>query len=347
MSESLFRYRCPCGISDPLNISNGTASCKHCKNKYAVSENGVLLFNQVESNQNAYFDEIYKAGHLHIADRYAEKVGEVFDGCVERVQGYLEIIQKHIPLRGGRVENLSILDAACGAGWVAAGIAHHPSVTGCKLHAFDISPHGPELLARYDKSIKSSNKIEASAQDASQMVFDRNTFDVIIGSSILHHFDDYEGFLSHCYSLLNPGGIAIFGEPFAMGYGLGAAALSLAQKSLGKKYKEVDVLYDDLVYRNRRPRKDLEVLVDKHLFLQSKFFSTARKIGYESVEYIALTSMQYLREGLINELEAVSKPPQDDHEASELGEAMEEEGVELVAGNEPSEGLHPTDRALD
>ncbi|MCE9605336.1 MAG: hypothetical protein K8U03_10595, partial [Planctomycetia bacterium] len=46
-------------------------------------------------------------------------------------------------------------------------------------------------------------------------------------------------------------------------------------------------------------------------------------------------------------LEAVSKPPQDDHEASELGEAMEEEGVELVAGNEPSEGLHPTDRALD
>ena len=46
-------------------------------------------------------------------------------------------------------------------------------------------------------------------------------------------------------------------------------------------------------------------------------------------------------------LEPVSKPPQDDHETSELGEAMEEEGVEFVTGDEPPEGLEPTDRAFD
>ena len=47
------------------------------------------------------------------------------------------------------------------------------------------------------------------------------------------------------------------------------------------------------------------------------------------------------------DLEAVSKPPQHDHEAGDFGEAMKEEGVEFVTCDEASEGLEPTDRALD
>jgi hypothetical protein len=62
---------------------------------------------------------------------------------------------------------------------------------------------------------------------------------------------------------------------------------------------------------------------------------------------VGLMTGSYLFAEASGWLEPVSKPPQDDHEASELSEAMEEEGVELVAGDESAEGFEPTDRALD
>jgi 2-polyprenyl-3-methyl-5-hydroxy-6-metoxy-1,4-benzoquinol methylase len=49
-----------------------------------------------------------------------------------------------------------------------------------------------------------------SVQDASQMRFAPESFDIVIGSSVLHHFDDVEKFLIDCRKILKPGGAAVF-----------------------------------------------------------------------------------------------------------------------------------------
>jgi len=52
--------------------------------------------------------------------------------------------------------------------------------------------------------------LEMSVQDASQMRFAPESFDIVIGSSVLHHFDDVEKFLIDCRKILKPGGAAVF-----------------------------------------------------------------------------------------------------------------------------------------
>jgi len=47
--------------------------------------------------------------------------------------------------------------------------------------------------------------------------FPDNSLDIVYGNSCLHHFLHYETTLSECFRVLQPGGIAIFGEPVATG----------------------------------------------------------------------------------------------------------------------------------
>jgi ubiquinone/menaquinone biosynthesis C-methylase UbiE len=200
------------------------------------------------------------------------------------------------------VEKISILDVACGSGWVTAGLMQKKNLNNCKFHAFDISPEGPNMLARFVSNLKTSNCLEMSVQDAEAMKFSDDTFDVIIGSSVLHHFDNYESFLNDCRRILRPGGSAIFGEPFALGYGMAAAVLLIAQKKLKTNYKEIETNYNDIAFRNVSPRALLNGLVDKHLFYTQTINSLAQDLGFSSVSFNSPNTGEYIRNSLINEL---------------------------------------------
>ena len=296
---TLFKYRCSCGNTDNSKLSLAEAQCIRCNATYPVSSTGVILFNQNKTEQNAYFDEMYHAGWSHAKDEFQEKYVGAFHDSVLRTEDYLKScgFDKTWPL-----EHLSILDAACGSGWVTAGLFQNKKVQGCKLHAFDISQDGPEMLARFEKNKKSSNHIETSTQNAEDMRFGDATFDLIIGSSILHHFDNFEGFLTDCRRILKPGGVAIFGEPFSIGYGIGAAALLIAQRQLGTHYELIESMYSDICIRNKVPRNLLKNLVDKHLFIQSTFIQAAEKTGFISVNFISPQSREYYCDHFIDEL---------------------------------------------
>jgi ubiquinone/menaquinone biosynthesis C-methylase UbiE len=201
------------------------------------------------------------------------------------------------------VENVSILDVACGTGRVTAGLIAHPNIRSCKFHAFDVSISGLELLRRFEQQVATgTNRVEMSVQNAEEMFFADASFDYVIGSSVLHHFSNPAGFLQDCRRVLKPGGAATFGEPFGIGYGLGAAALMLAQQRQRKKYDGVARLYGDIAVRMKGQPEEVAKLVDKHLFLHSTFQDMAYAASFQKVQFVPLAPREFYRECFINEL---------------------------------------------
>jgi len=290
---------CHCGAVDVLSREEGSARCLHCGRIHPVSPRGVIDFAQKKTEQSSYFDGIYAAGHLHKIDELYETSIRTYENSIETSEAYLKLCGYDFthPLEG-----LSILDVACGSGWVTAGLLQHKLIRNCNFHAFDISSHGPESLARFAETVQSTNRLEMSVQDAEAMAFGEAYFDIIIGSSVLHHFNEVEPFLRKCKRILKPGGVATFGEPFAVGYGLGAAVIMLAQKQLGTTYQAVEDLYNDIAYRIKSPRELLTNLVDKHLFFQSSFLTLAQRTGFKDVQFVPLAPRDFYRDHFIDEL---------------------------------------------
>ena len=116
--KTIFKYRCSCGKSNFLRIHESHANCNHCETSLPVSLNGVIAFNQKTSNQNSYFDGIYKAGYENAVDRYQSDAG-LYSNSVSRPEIYLNLAGFDV---NQYIESLSILDVACGSGWVTAGL---------------------------------------------------------------------------------------------------------------------------------------------------------------------------------------------------------------------------------
>ena len=142
-------------------------------------------------------------------------------------------------------------------------------------------------MNEYAVTLNTTNQLELSLQDADRMLFAEKSFDIIFGNSVLHHFEDYHGFLKQCYSILKPGGCAIFGEPFAIGYGLAFGAMKAASQILNLKNGTVNYNYKDLRFRiaNADNKVKLSSLVDKHLFFQGELDRTSRDMGYSAVRF--------------------------------------------------------------
>jgi ubiquinone/menaquinone biosynthesis C-methylase UbiE len=295
---TIFRYPCRCGETSLLGRGDGYVHCRQCMATHAASASGIIDFFGKKTDQNAYFDALYEAGRLHKNDELDNETARSYASGYKRAQEYLTLcgIDPARPVTG-----LSILDVACGAGWVTAGLLSNPMVQKCRFHAYDISPQGLEMLAQYVNTVQSDNVVEMSVQDANHMVFEDGTFDLVIGSSVLHHFDDVPSFLAKCRKILKPGGAAVFGEPFGIGYGMGVAALMAAQRQLGVHYPGIDAVHNDIAYRIHNPNS-VENLVDKHLFFQSSFLSMARRTGFSDVSYVSPSSREYYRDQFISDL---------------------------------------------
>jgi ubiquinone/menaquinone biosynthesis C-methylase UbiE len=286
-------------LVDVLNFDGASARCSGCGAAYPLSSSGAIMFALDSTEQNAYFDKLYKSGRFHKKDEGAESARQTYSNSAGLAQRYLEWCGVDL---SAPVSERSILDIACGSGWITAGLMLHPNVNRCRFHAFDISPEGLEMLGSFQRSQSTTNTLEMSVQDADSMVFEDSTFDFVIGSSVLHHFDDVQDFLGKCRRLLTTGGVATFGEPFAMGYGIGAAALMIAQKQLGTNYSRIRDLYSDLVVRVTGSPEAKSRLVDKHLFFGSTFLTMARQAGFSEADYIPFSSREFYREWFIAEL---------------------------------------------
>jgi ubiquinone/menaquinone biosynthesis C-methylase UbiE len=102
---------------------------------------------------------------------------------------------------------MEVLELGCGTGYFTRELI----ATGAMVTAIDISP---ELLDIARSSLNASNA-RFIIENAHNTGFDDGSFDLVLGSSVLHHLDAFPA-VKEIYRVLKPGGKMIFTEPNMM-----------------------------------------------------------------------------------------------------------------------------------
>lgn len=104
----------------------------------------------------------------------------------------------------GSVQGEVVLDCGCGSGELANQLA----LTAARVAAFDLSPESVRLMrARAGAGPVPDGLVSVMEQ----LPFDDDTFDAVVGSSILHHVDVAES-LREVRRVMKPGARAVFIE---------------------------------------------------------------------------------------------------------------------------------------
>jgi SAM-dependent methyltransferase len=107
----------------------------------------------------------------------------------------------------GEVADLPVLDYGCGHGMAAVVLARR----GAHVTAFDLSPG--YLAEARRRAAANGVKVAFVQADAERLPFADNCFARIWGNAILHHLDLHSA-ARELYRVLQPGGIAVFCEPW-------------------------------------------------------------------------------------------------------------------------------------
>lgn len=99
---------------------------------------------------------------------------------------------------------MKVLELGCGTGYFTKEAAR----SGAKITAIDISS---ELLEQAKNEVPLAN-VEFIVENAYKMSFEDNSFDAVIGSSVLHHLE-IDNALKEIFRILRPGGTVHFTEP--------------------------------------------------------------------------------------------------------------------------------------
>jgi 2-polyprenyl-3-methyl-5-hydroxy-6-metoxy-1,4-benzoquinol methylase len=133
---------------------------------------------------------------------------------------YKEKDQRNAHLRGksrayehyrrlfNNVCNKKILDFGCGDGWMSIELAKE----GASVWGIDISTELLKKAIKNTKQYKVSSRAAYAKMAGEELEFENSSFDLVIGSAILHHVDVHLA-VKEIFRVLVPGGKAIFIEP--------------------------------------------------------------------------------------------------------------------------------------
>lgn len=180
-----------------------------------------------------------------------------------------------------------ILDLGSGSGNSVIALAKRwPQAT---ILATDISPAMVALLNRRIALYGLGDRVSAVVMDASRADLSAGAFDMIVGSSMLHHLHEPFEVVDRLIASLAPGGAALFFEPFQSGnFFVRQAMLEIlrANETAREKLpadtcKRILMLVDGIDVVSSSPRIDprLPNLDDKWLFTKAQFEAAARHAG--------------------------------------------------------------------
>jgi ubiquinone/menaquinone biosynthesis C-methylase UbiE len=180
----------------------------------------------------------------------------------------------------------TILDVGSGSGNSVLALARlYP---GARIIASDLSPRMVALLDRRLAAQRLRDRVSAFVADASRMQPRPGLYDLVMGSSMLHHLLDPFATLHRLLRALRPGGIAVFYEPFQAGsFFLRQAFLEIIRRAPEKggveerviEFLKVCILGVNVVSSATRDHPVIPNLDDKWLFTRAHFQKVADEAG--------------------------------------------------------------------
>lgn len=96
------------------------------------------------------------------------------------------------------------LDVGAAAGYLGVALAEkHPKL---KIYSTDLSPDMVHLNRKVIHQNKLKDRVIAQREDAYNLSFADNTFDLVINSFTFHHWDNPKRMFAELYRVLKPGG---------------------------------------------------------------------------------------------------------------------------------------------
>jgi SAM-dependent methyltransferase len=178
-------------MADGVNLPHGQGACRGALIPVAAGRLGMdgRLRNEIEHGK-------YLALH---------GPGEVWGW--ETPAGRLRWRRRVSMLVANLRPGMLVLEVGCGAGYFTEELAR----TGARIVAIDISP---DLLTRARARVRAGN-VSFREENAYATTFDAESFDAVVGSSVLHHLDLERG-LAELHRVLRPGAHVQFTEPNMM-----------------------------------------------------------------------------------------------------------------------------------
>lgn len=212
---------------------------------------------------------------------------EAYDDQYFRPEAVQKKIVSILAAAGLDLQPKRILDLGSGTGNSIVSMAK--LWPGASILATDISPAMVSILDKRIAHYGLGDRVSAVVMDASKAALASGAFDLIVGSSMLHHLHDPFAVVDVLLRSLAPGGAAMFFEPFQPGnFMVRQAMLELMRASKHETpgfspeaYERLRMLVDGISVVSSQERTDprLPGLDDKWLFTKSQFEDAARRAG--------------------------------------------------------------------
>ncbi len=213
---------------------------------------------------------------------------------------------------------LRILDIGSGAGNTVFPLMElYPQAS---VIASDLSVPLLKALKEFREKNYAGHHCAVVQMNAEDMIFEENSFDIVVGGAILHHLFEPEKTLSQCHKVLRKGGVALFFEPFELGNQIISMIINqlleindLSSHSRVRLSQKIKNFFKDLCHdfdvRKGSDKTDpiFKKIDDKWLFTKTYFDKISKQIGFGEVIIYPLYSGQnmffnqiktYLRLGL-------------------------------------------------
>lgn len=211
----------------------------------------------------------------------------IYDERYFQVDSKVEVITRALALARAQLPaDCVALDIGCGSGNATFAILR---IFKCgRVFSTDLSPEMLSILVEKAERLGSRPQITAFVTDASSVALRPQSFDLVIGSSMVHHLLDPDAFLTRILGAVRPGGVAMFFEPFQAGHvvlrNLLMCLHSLGEIKPGFSPSQLKFFMDysraiDALLRSDRPESVMRALDDKWLFTRDLFCRIADRFG--------------------------------------------------------------------
>ena len=177
---------------------------------------GKMDLEKIKQIEKAYH-EVYRDGEGPLEAVDVQKVNStIFQPCYangnDRYSDNKIAFHKLILKDGGWSGKNMLLDYACGDGFWSAYFA----LTGAKkVIGFDIAESGIRRGRERIKTQGLTDKVKLFVMDACKLDFPDNTFDIVVGTAVLHHIIKYPNIFEELHRVMRPGAKAYFLEGLA------------------------------------------------------------------------------------------------------------------------------------